>query len=140
MAGALFLSVRPKYAERILQGIKTVELRRVRPAISKGDKIVLYISSPAREVRAILVVESVSCDRPDKLWKEVKDKAGVTRSEFEDYFNGAKLGVAIYIRDVQELSFSIDLSILRKLWPNFMPPRSYRYVSDREFSALMHFM
>jgi predicted transcriptional regulator len=140
MACALFLSVRPKYAERILQGIKTVELRRVCPAVSEGDKIVLYISSPTREVKAILIVESIICDRPEKLWREIKDKAGVTRTEFEDYFNGAKSGVAIHIRDVKELSSSISLSVLRKLWPNFMPPQNYRYVSEREFSALMNLM
>jgi predicted transcriptional regulator len=139
MGGALFLSIRPKYAERILRGIKTVELRRVCPVVSEGDIIVLYISSPTKEVRAIFIVERICCDKPDRLWREIKDKAGVTRNEFEDYFNGAKAGVAIHIKDVQELSFPITLSALRKLWPNFRPPQSYRYVSAGQLSEILQF-
>jgi len=134
---AIFLSVRPKHAEKILLGIKTVELRRMRPSISEGDRIVIYITSPKKEIRAISIVERIIFGKPEKLWKEAKDKAGVTRNEFEEYFNGAKAGVAIYIRNVQELSFPITLSTLRELWPNFMPPQSYRYISDREFSELL---
>lgn len=137
MPGALFLSVRPKYADRILHGIKTVELRRMRPSISEGDLIIIYISSPMKEIRAISIVESISCDKPDNLWKEVKAKAGVTRSEYEDYFNGAKVGVAIYIKEVRELAFPIALSSLRKIWPNFRPPQSYRYVSEDEVSEML---
>lgn len=139
MRGALFLSIRPQHAERILKGIKTVELRRVCPSIAKGDKIVLYISSPAKEVRAIFIVERISCDNPDRLWNKVKDKAGVTRNEFKNYFSGAKAAVAIYIREVKELPIPITLSALRQLWPNFIPPQSYRYVSDKEFSELLQF-
>jgi predicted transcriptional regulator len=134
---ALFLSVLPKYADKILRGIKTVELRRMRPTISEGDKIVIYISSPTMAVRAISVVDDISYARPDRLWSEIKDKAGVTRAEFNEYFDGAKKGVAIHIKDVQVLSFPIALSSLRQLWPNFKPPQSYRYFSTGEFSELM---
>ncbi len=137
MPGALFLSIRPKYAERIIYGNKTVELRRIRPSISEGDLIVIYMSSPTKEIRAISVVGNIFCAKPDKLWHEVKDMAGVTRNEFEDYFNGAKVGVAIYIKEVKELSFPIALSSLRKIWPNFRPPQSYRYVSEQQVSEIL---
>ncbi|MHB8066399.1 MAG: ASCH domain-containing protein [Desulfobaccales bacterium] len=137
MSNALFLSVRPKYAERIINGDKTVELRRMRPSISEGDRIVIYISSPTKEIRAISVVESISCDKPEKLWQKVKHRAGVTRHEYEDYFNGAKAGVAIYIREVRALSSPIALSSLRKIWPNFKPPQSYRYVSEEEVCEIL---
>lgn len=138
MRRALFLSIRPKYGEVILKGIKTVELRRVCPTVSGGDKIVLYISSPTREVKAISVVESICCTNPDTLWQDVKDKAGVTRKEFNNYFQGARSAVAIYIKDVQELSSPIPLKLLRHLWPNFNPPQSYRYVSEIEVSELIN--
>lgn len=139
MVGALFLSIRPKYAKRILRGIKTVELRRVCPAVSEGDKILLYISSPTKELRAFFIVERIFCDKPDKLWRETKDKAGITRNEFENYFYGAKAGVAIHIKDVQEFSLPITLSELRKLWPNFRPPQNYRYVSAKQLSEILQF-
>jgi len=140
MVGALFLSVRPKYAERILHGIKTVELRRIRPSISKGDMIVIYSTSPTKEIKAISFVQNVLCTSIDQLWKKVKDKAGITRNEFDDYFKGAKAGVAIYITKVKKFSFPITLSSLRKIWPAFRPPQSYCYVSDQEVSEIFRLM
>jgi predicted transcriptional regulator len=133
----LFLSLRPKYAEKILQGTKTVELRRARPSISEGDKVVLYVTSPTKAVKAISTVEDVHCARPDQLWRKIKDKAGITHAEFEEYFEGAQEGVAIHIKDVQELARPVTLSTLRKLWPNFSPPQSYLYFSDKQLAQLM---
>jgi predicted transcriptional regulator len=140
MAGALFLSIQPKYTERILHGIKTVELRRIRPSISKGDMIVIYSTSPKKEIMAISFVQNVVCSGIDNLWRKVKDKAGITRNEFDNYFKGAKAGVAIYIRGVKEFSCPITLSTLRKIWPDFRPPQSYRYVSEKEVSEIYHLM
>lgn len=137
MKRALLLSIRPKFADRIIKGIKTVELRRIRPSIKEGDRILIYISSPAKEVRAFFVVERIICAKPENLWNDVKDKAGITRNEFDDYFNGAKAAIAIHIKDVQELPLPINLSTLRKLWPNFIPPQSYRYVSESDFYEIL---
>lgn len=136
MKRVLFLSVRPKYAAQILQGTKTVDLRRLYPTVSKGDKVVLYISSPTKAVQATATVESISCAEPSKLWKEVRDRAGVTRVEFDDYFSDAAKGVAIHIKNVQKLKYPIPLSTLRQLWPNFRPPQSYRYFSVEELARL----
>ncbi len=137
MKQAIFLSVKPKYAERILNGGKTVELRRIRPAISKGDRIILYVSSPAKAVRAISTVDKVSSGDPSRLWREVGEEAGITRAEFYDYFERAKAAVAIHIKDVEELSKPIPLAILRELWPGFRPPQNYRYFSPDELSSLL---
>ena len=44
----LLLLIHSRFAERILAGSKTVELRRVRPGIEPGDRVLLYASSPVR--------------------------------------------------------------------------------------------
>ena len=68
---SILMSVRPQYAEKILRGEKTVELRRVRPRVAPGDVIVMYVSSPEREVRALLQVEEVLEAHPAALWGAV---------------------------------------------------------------------
>src|SRR5438552_3893096 len=39
---ALLLSIRPKHAEKIFDGIKTVELRRIRPRLQRGDLVLVF--------------------------------------------------------------------------------------------------
>ena len=134
---ALFLSVRPLYAARILEGRKTVELRRVRPRVSKGAVLLLYVSSPVKALKAISMVDRVTSAQPDMLWEQIAHKAGVSRDEFDEYFDDARLGFAIHLSDVQLLSHPVSLAALRKLWPGFTPPQGYQYFTQREFSELL---
>jgi predicted transcriptional regulator len=133
----LFLSIRPEHGDRILQGAKTVELRRISPLISEGDKVILYFSSPVKAVRATTIVDNVSRLELDDLWRKIKKKAGITKAEFDEYFDGLDEGVAIHIKNVYELPNSVTLSALRRLWPGFVPPQSYRYFSDKQLDRLM---
>ncbi|MFO8101149.1 MAG: ASCH domain-containing protein, partial [Dehalococcoidia bacterium] len=81
--------MRPKYAERILDGKKSIELRRVRPVVPEGAVLLIYVSSPVKALGAISTVQCVTSAQPHELWKSVKDKAGLTRTEFHSYFGGA---------------------------------------------------
>jgi predicted transcriptional regulator len=134
---ALFLSIAPKFAARILLRLKTVELRRVRPKVKKGDTILLYASSPEKKLYAMAVVEEVTFASPEILWSDVKNEAGITPKEFHGYFDGADIGYAIWFRDLEELPEPVELSKLRVLWPGFHPPQIYRYLSHKEFLDLM---
>ena len=42
----LLLSIRPTFVERIIDGTKTAELRRVRPTVRPGQDVLIYGSSP----------------------------------------------------------------------------------------------
>ena len=126
---SILMSVRPEYAERILRGEKTVELRRVRPRISNGDVIVMYVSSPKREIRALLEVEEVLQGHPSALWTAVGDSAGVTAQEYDEYFKGAATGIGISLRVVEHLKEPVTLEELRAMSPGFRPPQSYRYIA-----------
>ena len=126
--GAIFLSVRPQYAEKILRGEKSVELRRVRPRLSPGDVVVMYVSSPQREIKAFLLVEEVLEASPTDLWDLVGSRAGVTKSEYQDYFEGIDYGVGIVVSVAQNLKKPLSLDELRMVAPDFRPPQSFRYV------------
>jgi predicted transcriptional regulator len=134
---ALLLSIRPKFAERILDGRKSVELRRVRPLVPEGAVLLIYVSSPVKALRAISTVQCVTSAQPDELWRSVRDKVGLTRTEFDNYFSGAEEAFAIHLGRIHRLSPPFGLAELRKLWPNLSPPQVYRYFTEHEFASLL---
>ena len=132
----LLLSIRPKYAIKIFNGEKKVELRKVRPQLSQGDTVLVYVSSPVKQLQGIFVVESISEAMPEQLWSQVKDIAGVSKQEFDDYYAGSKKSYGIFLKSPQTLINPISLIDLRKLWRNFHPPQSYRYLSTFELTMI----
>jgi predicted transcriptional regulator len=125
---ALLLSIRPEFADKIFKGEKTAELRRRRPRVNKGDWVYVYVASPVKVLRGAFRVAKVIDDVPNRLWRKVRRIAGVTRQQFDRYFEGAERAFAILLEEVRHLAQSVDLTWLRKKWPGFRPPQSYRYV------------
>src|ERR1035437_3506082 len=83
---ALLISIRPRFAEMIFAGSKTVELRRVCPRISSGDLALVYVSSPTKELQGAFEVGKVISATPSVLWRKIGKKSGITRAEFFAYF------------------------------------------------------
>ena len=74
----LLLSIHPRYADLILSGEKTVELRRRRPRIKSGPGLI-YATSPRMELVAMFRIEGVISVPLVLLWQAVRDAAGVTQ-------------------------------------------------------------
>lgn len=124
----ILLSVRPKFARQIFEGNKTTELRRVRPDVVAGQRVLIYSSSPTRALLGTAVVHRIEAAAPGKLWDRVRDTAGISRTEYRSYFEGADVAVAISLRDVRAFKRPLTLSELRAKWPWFRPPQSYCFV------------
>ncbi|MFZ5633103.1 MAG: ASCH domain-containing protein [Bacillota bacterium] len=127
---ALLISIRPEYAKKIFDGIKTVELRRVSPRVKKGDLVLVYVSSPTKAIVGSFKVTQVLTMQPDELWRHVEDLAGVSRKEFDDYFEGASMAVGIFLNSAQRLPIPIKLHHLKEKWPSFRPPQCYHYIKE----------
>lgn len=127
----LLISVRPTFVRRILDGTKTVELRRVRPQIASGQTVLIYSSSPTMALLASAVVERFDEASPQSLWSKVEGAAGVSRAEYDAYFRDAHRAVGIWLSQVAELRRPIHLQELRERWPWFRPPQSYCFVRAR---------
>lgn len=133
-ANAIFLSVRSEYVTKIFNGTKTVELRRVRPRhIAQGALALIYVPSPVCSVSGAFKVEQVVEMNVTDLWETVQDKAGITRAEFDAYYEGALTGVAIFFHDVWILREPIELRELREE-VGFQPPQGFRYVKASELA------
>jgi predicted transcriptional regulator len=127
---AILLSIKPEFAEKILTGIKTVELRRVPPRVNAGSLVVLYVSSPVKAVVGAFWVDRVVTGTPEELWPIVEEAAGLTRSEFEAYYAGTTKGVGIFVRESWSAEKPFELDEFRRNCPEFRPPQSYRYLSS----------
>jgi predicted transcriptional regulator len=125
---AVLLSVRPKFARLILSGAKTVELRKSPFSATKGDRIYIYVSSPQSSVVGSFEVKTITSSSPSLLWRMVRDKCGISRSEFNEYYDTAVQAVAIFLCKPRSLEKPIPLKELRRRIAGFHPPQSYRYL------------
>ena len=126
------LSIHPRHAEAILDGDKTVELRRTRLP-EDVSHVVVYATSPVQTVLGWFEVESVERDRPWRLWEKHGSATGITRKEFRSYFQGAVEGTAISVRRVVALKEPVALS---SVWES-VPPQSFCYLDSSRAEAML---
>lgn len=130
---AILLSVKPKFADLIVDGSKLVELRRTVPAQTVGT-IAIYSSSPVQAIVALADVKETIEASPTKLWAIAKDNGGgLTRAELMDYFDSKKTGFAILLQNVRVYGRPVQPT---KLFEPFSAPQSFRYLTPKELKKL----
>ena len=133
-AQALLLSIRPRFADMIFAGTKTVELRRTRPRVGKGDLVLVYVSAPVKSLVGAFLVATVIETTPGALWKRAGRRAGVTKVEFDAYFIGATNAFGIELCCQWKLEEPAPLATLRNRRRGFHPPQVYRYLSQKDLA------
>ena len=128
----LLMSIKPAYIKKILEGEKTVELRRTRPKLSQGDLIVFYASSPQKAIRGAATVGSIIEGTPADVWAANCGKIGIDKRAYDEYFSGSKKAFGIVLETVWAYANPIGIEEMRGLFDNFMPPQSFRYLSKEE--------
>ena len=126
----LFLSIHPQYVQAILEGRKTVELRKRRPRAEVGSTVVIYATMPQCEVVATAIVGEIQSAEPAKLWRHVRDTAAVSKTTYDEYFADTETAVGIRFSEVRRFNDPIPLGDLRERWQGFHPPQQFRYLSD----------
>lgn len=141
MEQILILSIKPKYADKILDGTKTIELRKSLPKkVGKGSPLLIYVTTPEKSIQAICEIDSIIDSTPNDLWEIVKESAGISKVEYNKYYNKNKRASAIFLRNIERFEVPIDLTQIRSKIPNFSPPQTFKYVSflDIQESILEH--
>ena len=127
----LVLSVKPRFAAKLLRGEKTVELRRILPRrITAGDFLLIYSTAPDTSFVGFCRVTQVLQDSPEALWPKVERSAGLTRAEYDRYFAAASRAIGIEIERPVRLLNEVSLEESRRYAPDFRPPQSFRYLSS----------
>jgi predicted transcriptional regulator len=116
---SVLMSIRPEYAEAILSGEKTVELRRRRPSFPPGTRVLIYSSAPDQKLLGTFEVGAIHEASPQGLWRKVAKRAGVDHETYETYFEGCQTAYGIEARSVRRLK-------PRQL--RIRPPQSYFFL------------
>jgi predicted transcriptional regulator len=123
---ALLISVKPQYANAILEGTKTVELRRTRPNLPDGSLVILYSSTPTRAVVGWAHLTGVREGTPIEIWDNYGAAAAIEAPDYDAYFDGTDTAFALELDGVVAAVQPIPLDVIRSI--GIQPPQSWRYV------------
>jgi len=132
----IIISIRPTYAEKIFQGIKTIELRRRFPRFfMKNTVAYIYATSPEMALIGVVQIEKVEYLDICFLWAEYGKYASITKSDFDKYFNGLKQGYALKLSTPRRFFRPLTLLELKDRF-HFNAPQSFLYVRPNLHRAL----
>ncbi|MBS9719190.1 helix-turn-helix domain-containing protein [Tianweitania sp. BSSL-BM11] len=121
------LSIKPEYSTKILDGRKTVELRRRFPVSAPSGAIAyIYASAPIKAMVGIAEIRDVFKLPVEQIWNEFQTSAYIGRDKFDRYFEGLREGYALVFEGVRTFSRPLPLSELREKF-GFEPPQSFLY-------------
>lgn len=118
------MSIHPQYADRILDGTKRVEFRK-RPVAADVTHVLVYATAPVSAVVGAFTVHDQHTASPQMLWRQFRQVAGISWSDFRDYYAGRSAGTGIAVGDVmhapQPLCLRRDVGVQH-------PPQSFQYL------------
>jgi len=135
----LLFSLKPRFAELIFAGEKTVELRRRIASTMTGREAFIYVSSPVCMIRGGFRVSRVWSNDPETIWNEVAYSAGVGKAEYDAYYEGCGIAHALGLSEVWAHESPAQIEGVREALPEFRPPQSWRYVREPELEWLRLF-
>jgi len=133
----ILISLKPRYADSIFGGAKTVELRKRRLNVESGSRVWIYATAPTAAIRGYARLDRIEAAIPSQLWKKLGTKTGVSREEFETYFQGCKVAYGLVLADVMEMEAALPLSKIRETIDNFHPPQFYCHLNGARRSMYL---
>jgi predicted transcriptional regulator len=134
-AADAIISIHPTYADAILTGKKTIELRRRIPELPTGTRLWIYATQPTGAVIGFVTIQDVARAHPTTIWKKHRSGTGVDHASFKAYFNGAKEAVAILLAAARRVG-PITVDQLREIRDSFHPPQVLTLLTASEAKAL----
>ncbi|MCU4120995.1 ASCH domain-containing protein [Variovorax sp. N23] len=126
---AILISIKPRFAEQILTGAKTVEFRRVW-AVEPVGLAVIYSSSPVKRLVGVVEVDGAVVASPSTVWIRCSSRGpGLQRKELMEYFAGKAKAYGVLLGEVALPKKPVAP---KSLFKDFRPPQSYRYLSTTE--------
>jgi len=130
-----FLPIKPTYAYKILEGTKKFEFRKKR--FNKNtDIVIIYASSPVKEIIGCFKIEKILKDNPYLIWEKCKYSAGIEYNLFLDYFKNSNDAIAIEIADIFKFENPIKP---QDIWINFKIPQSFKYMQEDDLKGLINY-
>jgi predicted transcriptional regulator len=128
-ADEILISLKPKYADHVFEGAKTVELRKRRLKVGPGTRVWIYATAPTAAIRGYANLAYIETGSPSQIWRDLGTQTGISKDEFEAYFEACELAYALVLTDVMEMKKTLSLAGIRKAVNNFQPPQFYCHLN-----------
>ena len=125
----ILISLKPRHATNIFDGEKTVELRKRRPNIEPGTRIWIYATSPTAAIKGYANLTQIQSGPPPLIWKNLGSQTGISKDEFDSYFQACATAHALVLADVMEMKQALSLKRIRELVDNFHPPQFFCHLN-----------
>jgi len=98
MQTKVLLSIKPQYADKILNGEKKFEFRRMLYKSPNVKTVVIYATSPVMKVIGEFEVATVHSMKLKDLWRLTMEFSGIEKDFYDSYFAGKEIGHAIEVK------------------------------------------
>lgn len=132
----MLLSIHPIHAADILDGSKTVELRRTRPSIQPGQLVLLYASSPVCAVVGACRLAGFEIGSTAAIKTKHLGNAAISAADYDNYFRGASRATALLLDRATAMQRPVSLKRLRESSAT-VPVQSWRFVSSHALDPLL---
>lgn len=120
----VLLSIKPEYANKIFDGSKRFEFRKVIFKNPEITTVVVYASSPVQMVIGEFEIADIYSFNPQKIWEMTREYSGISEEFFFKYFGEREIAHAIEIKNIKRYKKPFSLRDRYNLYP----PQSYLYL------------
>ncbi|MDD6989564.1 ASCH domain-containing protein [Ruminococcus sp.] len=96
---SILLSIKPEFVKSIFSGKKEYEFRKIK-CKRDVERIIIYSTNPVKLIVGEAKIETVLEDDLDIIWSETKNKAGIDKEFFDEYYNGKNTAIAYKLSNV----------------------------------------
>jgi predicted transcriptional regulator len=126
----LLMSVKPIFAERMVAGSKSIEIRKHFSEKWVGHDAVIYATKPSGGIVGRTMIRSVTKGHPDALWASFGSQIGCSRSQYDSYVGNAPEVIAVGFDKVAPYETPVPIDQLeRLLCLKLYAPQSFAEVS-----------
>lgn len=122
----VLLSIKPEYAEKILDGDKHYEFRKAIPRAPGVTTVVIYATMPVGKVIGEFDIDQFLSETPSDLWSITSEFSGITKRFFNEYFQGRDTAHAIKVKEARRYDQPLDLSSVLR---SGVAPQSFCYLN-----------
>lgn len=122
----VLISMKPKYADKIMSGKKAYEFRRTIFTRRYVEKMFIYSSTPVKKIIGVVDIDEIIEGTPKQLWEKCYRHGGIPKFYFFKYFANKERGYAIKMKNIKKYGLPVDPWID----PKFKPPQNFYYIND----------
>lgn len=134
----IFISIHPVYADKIMEGVKTIELRRRFPELDGMQaRLFVYSTHPVKSLIGYAEIKDVHHMPIRKIWSSFSNKAHIEKEDFTRYFKGVDYGYAVELKNPIKFSSPVPINFLMENY-GIAAPQSYRYLDEEVEGIFSH--